>query len=116
MRAKMGYIPKNARWYLADVILEIVVEGDPRNVVHVNMHLVEADSPDQAYEKALTLGRGSEQEYDNSDGKKVRTVFRGLRELDVIHGDLKDGAELAYSETVKCRRKSCDSGLRGKNV
>ena len=34
--------------------------GDPRNIVHVNMHLIEAGSPEQAYEKALALGRGSE--------------------------------------------------------
>jgi hypothetical protein len=54
----MGFMPKDARWYLADVVLEHTIEGDPRNVVHVNMHLIEADSPEQAYEKAVALGRG----------------------------------------------------------
>ena len=96
----MGFIPEDARWYLADIILEHLVEGDARNLVHVNTNLVEAASPEQAYEKALELGRCSEHQYANTDGKRVRVVFRGLRELNVIHEALEDGAELAYSETV----------------
>ena len=96
----MGFIPKDARWYLADVILEHTVESDPRNVVHVNTHLIEAGSPEQAYGKALALGREAEQEYANTDGKQVRVVFRGLRNLNVIQDTLEDGAELAYSESV----------------
>ena len=94
----MAFIPKDARWYLADVLLEHTVEGDPRNVVYVNIHLVEADSPEQAYEKACDLGRRAEQVYGNSDGKQVRVVFRGLRDLNVIHEALEDGAELTYEE------------------
>jgi hypothetical protein len=96
----MGFIPEGARWYLADVILEHIIEGDPRNVVHVNTHLVEAGSPEQAHEKALALGRDSEHDYANTDGKRVRVMFRGLRELNVIHDALEDGAELAYSATA----------------
>ncbi|MHB1557241.1 MAG: DUF4288 domain-containing protein [Isosphaeraceae bacterium] len=96
----MGFIPAGARWYLADIVLEHVIEGDPRNVVHVNTHLVEAESPGEAYEKAIALGRGSELEYLNTDAKTVRVVFRGLRELGVIHDPLEDGAEIAYRESV----------------
>jgi hypothetical protein len=98
--AAMGYIPPDARWYLADVILEHIVEGDSRNVVHVNTYLVEAESPERAHERALALGRDNEREYPNTDGKTVRVRFRGLRELNVIHDALEDGVELAYSETV----------------
>jgi hypothetical protein len=94
----MAYIPKDARWYLADVVLEHTVESDPRNVVHVNIHLVEADSPERAYQKAYGLGRDAEQVYANSDGKEVRVVFRGLRDLNVIHEALEDGAELTYEK------------------
>ena len=74
----MGYIPEGARWYLADIVLEHIIDGDPRNVVHVNTHLVEAHSPEEAYAKALDLGRCSELEYLNTDSKQVRVVFRGL--------------------------------------
>jgi hypothetical protein len=96
----MGFIPTDARWYLADIILEHIIEGDPRNLIHINMHLIEAESPEQAHEKALALGQDSEDEYTNTDGRGVRVVFRGLRGLDVIHDALEDGAELAYSEMV----------------
>jgi hypothetical protein len=92
----MAFIPKDARWYLADVVLEHAVEGDVRNVVHVNVHLIGANSPERAYEKACALGREAEQVYANSDGKEVRVVFRGLRDLNVIHEALEDGAELSY--------------------
>jgi hypothetical protein len=29
----MGFIPKNARWYLADIVEEIRVEGEPKSLV-----------------------------------------------------------------------------------
>lgn len=96
----MAYIPQDARWYLADLVLELTVEGDPRNLVHVNIHLIEADSPDLAYEKATALGRESEQVYTNTAGREVRVKFRGLRELNVIHDGLEDGAELTYEEST----------------
>ena len=96
----MGYVPNEARWYLADVVLEHRIEGDSRNVVHVNRHLVGAATPEQAYRKALALGRAAEAEYLNTEHKSVRVIFRGLRELNVIHEELEDGAELAYEELV----------------
>jgi hypothetical protein len=94
----LGYIPKDARWYIAGLVLEHTIEGDPRNVVHVNTHLIEADSPELAYQKANDLGSAAEREYANTDGMQVRVTFRGLRDLDVIHDDLEDGAELFYEE------------------
>lgn len=94
----MGFIPDDARWYLADLIIEMTIEGDPRNVIHVNTHLIEADSPELAYRKAEDLGRTGEMEFENTDGKLVRCTFRGIRNLAVIHEDLEDGAELFYEE------------------
>ena len=55
-KGAMGYIPKSAKWYLADIVQQITVEGDPRSVVHTNLVFVRADSPEEAYEKALELG------------------------------------------------------------
>ena len=96
----MGFIPKGARWYLADIVLEFTIEGDHRNVVHVNTHLIEADSPEQAYQKALERGREATHEYPNTEGNLVRVAFRGLRNLAVIDDDLEDGAELFYEESL----------------
>jgi hypothetical protein len=96
----MGFIPKGARWYLADVVLEHVIEGDRRNVVHVNTHLIEAASPEEAYRKARTLGHKSQFSYLNTDHRRVRVKFRGLRELAVLLDDPEDGVEISYEETV----------------
>ena len=110
----MAYIPKDARWYLADVVLEHVVAGDPRNVVHINLHLIEADSPERAYEKAISLGQACEQVYSNTDGQEVAVRFRGLRDLNVIHEALEDGAELAFKESIGVPEDRLSTWLRAK--
>jgi hypothetical protein len=110
----MGFIPQGARWYLAGVVEEIVIEGDPRNVVHINTHLIEAGSPDEAFRKANELGRAGEHEYTNMDGKQVCVSFRGLRSLEVIHDELKDGAELFYEEEVSVLEDELRRWVRAK--
>jgi len=96
----MAYIPTEAQWYIAELVEEITVEDDPRNVVHKNLVLIRAGSPEGAYDKALSLGREAETSYENPAGKHVRFTFRGLSELNVIHDELDDGAELLYEQKV----------------
>jgi hypothetical protein len=96
----MGFIPKDAKWYLADIVEEIRVEGDRRNVVHTNLILVRADSPDEAYERAMALGKRGNTKYRNPEGKIVTIRFRGLKELNVIHDELEHGSEIAFSRDV----------------
>jgi hypothetical protein len=96
----MGYIPESAKWYLAEMVEHITVEGDPRNVVHTNLVLVRADSPEEAHQKAIELGAAGEQSYENPEGKWVKVRFRGLHDLNVIHDELEHGAELIYQEDV----------------
>jgi len=96
----MGYVPPNAQWYVAELVEETRVEGDVRNVVHKNLVLIRADSPEDAYEKALFLGRESQICYENPDGKQVYVSFRGLGELNVIHDQLDHGAELLYEQHI----------------
>src|SRR5665213_1272106 len=94
----MGYIPADAKWYLAEIVQEIRIEDEVENVVYTNMILVRADSPEEAYERAMALGKQSEITYTNTEKKTVHTIFRGLRDLNVIHGELEHGTELIYSE------------------
>jgi hypothetical protein len=96
----MGYIPPDAKWYLAEIVQQISVEGDPRRVVHTNLVLVRGDSPDEAYAKAVELGTESETAYENPEGKRVAITYRGLRDLNVIHGELEHGTELIYGEEI----------------
>jgi hypothetical protein len=94
----MAYIPPDAKWYLAEIVEEIRIESEPENIVHANTVLVRADSPEEAYRSALALGKEGEMTYTNPDGKTVQVYFRGLRDLNVIHGELEHGAELIYDK------------------
>src|SRR5262245_22002430 len=64
-------------WYLADLVVQ--EEG----AAMIATHLVEADSADEAYTKALVIGQ-------DCDG------FVGLHDLTEIQEPLVDGAELAW--------------------
>jgi hypothetical protein len=94
----MAYIPEDARWYLAEIVEEIKVEGSSTNVVHNNLVLIHAQSPEEAYDKAIARGEEANMTYENTDGQAVTVTFRGLSELNVIMDDLEDGAEIAYEE------------------
>src|ERR1700694_4086353 len=96
----MGYVPDDAKWFLAQLIIEISVEDDPHNVIHRNTVLVEAGTPEVAYTRALELGQAMENSYENIDDKLVTLTFRGLRKLDVIYDKLEHGAEIFYSEDI----------------
>lgn len=96
----MGFVPRDAEWYLAEIVQELTVADDPRNVVWRNLTLVYADSPDDAYEQALRLGLLGDTEYLNPAGKLVTIRFRGLSFLDVIHDPLEHGAELTFQSNV----------------
>lgn len=111
----MTFIPKAAKWYIADIVLEFVIEDDSRNVVHVNTMLMKATSPEDAYNKAMELGKSEETEYPNSDAKKVTVRFRGLRDLNVIHDELNHGAELSFEEEVGVSESAIRERVRDKS-
>ena len=96
----MSYIPEDARWFIADMVEVINVEDDPRNIVHINTLLIEANTPELAYERAMELGNESNSTYHNPDGKQVTIAFRGLSRLNVIYDELEHGAELFYDELI----------------
>lgn len=99
--AKVDENRQNPEWFLATVVMEISVEGETRNVVHRNLFLVSACSPEEAYDKALRLGHEGETTYGNPAGRGVRHSFRGIAELDtLVDGELVDGAELAFEQHI----------------
>jgi len=110
----MGFVPDNAEWYLAEIVEELTVEDDPRNVVWRNLTLVHANSPDDAYEQALRLGHSGETDYLNSAGKIVTIRFRGLSSLDVIHDPLEHGSELMFHSNVDVGPEDLRRLLRSK--
>src|SRR5258708_24120146 len=101
----MAYIPKDAEWYLADIVLLHTIEDDSENVVYINFVLIHASSPENAYEKALEIGHNEEAVYENTESKRVTVTFIGLRELNVIHDKLEHGAELTYERKIGLKRR-----------
>ena len=96
----VSYIPADAKWYVAELVSETKVEDDQRNVVHRDFVLVEASSPEEAYEKSLQLGRENNATFENPEGKVVRITFRGIAELGVIGAELKHGTEILFKEQI----------------
>jgi hypothetical protein len=96
----MTYIPDDEKWYIAEIIMECQIEDDPRNIVHINIVLVRADSPEEAFEKAEKLGHEEEDNYPNTEGKMVTFRYRGLRNLLEVHDELEHGGELMFEESI----------------
>ena len=88
----------NVKWYLAELVEEIQIDGEDENVVHNNLVLIHADSPEEAYKKAMARGSAINDTYEISPGKKVVSTFRGLSDLNPILDELEDGATIAYEE------------------
>ena len=90
----------HARWYVAKLIEEIAVEDDPLKVIHRTVTVIYANSEQEAYEKALSLGKEREITYRNPLDKLVRTTFWGLGELNVMHDTLDHGGDFFHEEPV----------------
>jgi hypothetical protein len=87
-----------ARWYIAE-LTEEVIEGTPRNVVHRATRVIFADSPEEAYEKALSLSAAAEDSYLNQPEGMARTRYWGLSELNLV------GEEVSAATPPRKRRQ-----------
>ena len=96
----MANVPSDSHWYVASIVEELKVEDCSSNVVAVSILLVLAQTPEDAFEKAIELGKQRELSYYNTEGKKVTTIFRGIRDLNLVYDTLEHGAELMYYEQV----------------
>jgi hypothetical protein len=94
----MAFIPPGIQWYVADVVLEVRVSGASDRRAWVNTYLIQAATPDEAFEKAQRIGSDSESSYVNAEGVEVTHTFRGNGDLQVVLGPLEDGAEIGWSE------------------
>lgn len=102
-------------WYVAELVMKIVVAEDARNVVHQNLVLIHADAPEEAYTKALEVGKNNEVSYENPEGKRVEITFEGLSDLDQIYEDLEDGAELTFRSTMDVSEEQLRSLVQPKD-
>jgi Domain of unknown function (DUF4288) len=90
----------NSAWYLAELVVRIVVDGDNRIVAQKNLTLIKANSAAEAYVRATIVGEEHTMSYMNPQGRQVHIQFMGLSRLNVAYDRLEHGAELLYDEYV----------------
>jgi hypothetical protein len=102
--------PEASRWYVAELTEEVTLEGDPLNVVHRKTRVIFADSPEDAYAKALSMITEHELNYLNEHKRAIRTRFWGLRELNLSNEDM-DRAGMLPKERRGTARRRNSTGL-----
>ena len=95
---------KNGNWYIVEIIekCEPVERNEKQDLRRVttwgNHHLIKADSPEKAFDKAVKLGKEAEYKFTNSDKIEMEWIFVGIGELLPIYEDIEDGAELMWND------------------
>ena len=86
-------------WFSARVRLVLLIEGAGARGYADSVFVFRAADFDDAFQRALALGRKQEQEYVGGEGKRVRRRLKEVISLDILRADDLDGAEV-YSEPV----------------
>jgi len=73
-----------ARWYIAELVEELILDANVRNVIHRKTRVIFADSEQDAYEKALSLSSEHEPTYLNQIHKSSQTRYWSLNELNLL--------------------------------
>jgi uncharacterized protein (DUF2384 family) len=102
----MSKSPDTDRWYIAELTEEVTLEGDSQNLVHKKTRVIFADSPEDAYEKALAMVTEHEVSYLNEHHKAIRTRFWGLRELTLSNEDMDRAGMLPESRLARRRNST----------
>ena len=102
----MADSPETARWYIAELVEELILDGNIRNVIHRKTRVIFADCQEDAYEKALAMITEHEIGYINEHHKAIRTRFWGLRELSLSNEDMDRAGMLPESRMGTARRRN----------
>ncbi|WP_047416504.1 DUF4288 domain-containing protein [Cellulophaga sp. Hel_I_12] len=95
---------ENGNWYIVEIIekYEPVIRNEKQDLRRVttwgNHHLIKADSPEKAFDKAVKLGKEKNYKFINSDQQEMESIFVGIGELLPIYEDIEDGAELMWND------------------
>ena len=95
---------KNGNWFIVEIIekYEPVKRNEKQELRRVttwgNHHLIKADSPEKAFDKAVKLGKEKNYKFINSDKIEMESFFVGIGELLPIYEDIEDGAELMWND------------------
>ena len=92
-----------ARWYIAVIVIASSIKdvSEDAPAVDLQYRLIRAVDHEEAYRRAIELGRNESHSYENSAGSTVRWEFAGLHDLrELDESELVDGTEV-YSRIVR---------------
>jgi len=92
-RNKMSASPETARWFIAELIEELILSGNVGNVVHRKTRVIFADSHEDAFEKALALSTEHETSYLNQKHDSGQTRYWSFHELNLMSDEKPSKAE-----------------------
>ncbi|MEH1009520.1 DUF4288 domain-containing protein [Winogradskyella sp. ECml5-4] len=104
MKSQEKISNKNGNWFIVEIIekCEPVERNEKQDLRRVttwgNHHLIKADSPEKAFDKAVKLGKEKNYKFINSDKLEMESIFVGIGELLPIYEDIEDGAELMWND------------------
>lgn len=110
-------------WYVAHILLrfefydEVKENLNRRCKIWLNEILINAKSPSEAYKKAVKFGKLEEEsgEMWTETNRKGRWLFEGLTSLVPIYEELKDGAEISWTEYENKSVKTAKSWVKPKD-
>ncbi len=105
MRTQEKISNENGNWYIVEIIekCEPVDRNEKQDLRRVttwgNHHLIKANSPEKAFDKAVKLGKEAQYKFINTDKIEMEWIFVGIGELLPIYDDnIEDGTELMWRD------------------
>lgn len=89
------------KWFSAVVVMECRVSNRSADLWDEQVHLIRAQSPEDAYKAARQLGKESETRYRNSAGEPVRWRFAGVGELEELLAQRIESGIEVYSKLTR---------------
>lgn len=97
-------IVNKGNWYLVEIIerCEPVDAGTKkplrRCMVWGNIHLIKAETPDEAYEKAEMIGKEGNYKFKNANQQNMKWEYLGIGDILPIYEDIEDKAEIMWTD------------------
>ena len=115
----MKKIKVNGDWYIAELLQKCEPVGrdksnpNRRHTVWRNAILIQADSAEAAYDKAMRLGKEKcRMRYKAASGGTVQWSFLGLADLIPVPEDIQDGNELFWTDHGEICAKRAEGMVR----
>ncbi|WP_298903465.1 DUF4288 domain-containing protein [uncultured Psychroserpens sp.] len=105
MKSQEKISNEKGNWYIVEIIekCEPVDRNEKQDLRRVttwgNHHLIKANSPERAFDKAVKLGKEAEYKFTNTDKLEMEWIFVGIGELLPIYEEnIEDGTELMWRD------------------